>query len=260
MANSLFPESKSPFWIISCEHADNQIPDKFVHLFEGYDDLIESHQGWDTGAADITHKIAENVKTEPFIYPYTRLLIEPNRSPDHHQLFSKITKNLHDYEKQNLIENYYLPYRNRIKTHIKSALADRHSVIHLSIHTFTPVWKGKLRKVDIGLLYDPERKTEQKFCDVWRKKLRKLLPGLNIMMNRPYSGISDGLTSYLRLQLKSDKYIGIELEVNQKFLKYSTEWNNLKQMISLSLVKIDFPFLEPETNNRLNLKDKVLNE
>lgn len=241
MASSLSHEQTTSYWIASCEHAGKTVPVKYIPLFEKHSELLESHQGWDPGAEDLTHVIAQKINTETFVYSYTRLLIEPNRSIKHPQLFSAITKNLDNHEKQLLIENYYKPYRNRIEMSAKSALAEGNVVFHISVHTFTPVWKGKERMVDIGLLYDPGRKFEKKFSNKWGERLHSLCPKLKILMNQPYKGRSDGLTSYLRNQLNSEKYIGIELEVNQKFLTHPAKWNDLKKMIASSLENFDLP-------------------
>jgi predicted N-formylglutamate amidohydrolase len=38
--------------------------------------------------------------------------------------------------------------------------ASKKPVLHLSIHSFTPIWSGVERKVDIGILFDPDNKSE----------------------------------------------------------------------------------------------------
>ena len=49
-----------------------------------------------------------------FSQPYmiSRLLIEPNRSLHHPQLFSEFTRDLSEARKDEIIEEFYLPYRH----------------------------------------------------------------------------------------------------------------------------------------------------
>jgi predicted N-formylglutamate amidohydrolase len=90
-------------------------------------------------------------------------------------------------------------------------------IIHLSIHSFTPVWKGKIRTTDIGLLFDPDRKPELNFCEKLKSNLAGNFPDFTIDWNKPYAGVDDGFTTYLRLKWPEQEYLGIEIEVNQKY-------------------------------------------
>ena len=89
-------------------------------------------------------------------------------------------------------------------------------VIHVSSHSFTPELDGKVRRADVGLLYDPGRHGEAELCARWKASLAAIAPELRVRRNYPYAGKGDGLTSYLRLRFPPGAYVGIELEVNQK--------------------------------------------
>jgi predicted N-formylglutamate amidohydrolase len=94
------------------------------------------------------------------------------------------------------------------------ATGDR--VLHISVHTFTPVLHGVTRNADIGLLYDPSRKSEKQFAELWGAKLSALG---RVRNNYPYKGTNDGHTTALRRIFKQEVYLGIELEVNQTMTK-----------------------------------------
>src|SRR5690606_12505571 len=91
----------------------------------------------------------------------TRLLVELNRSLHHPRLFSEISKPLSREEKRKVIRQHYTPYRQRAEQAIGEQIQSGDEVIHLSVHTFTPVLNGDVRKADIGLLYDPSRAAEK---------------------------------------------------------------------------------------------------
>ncbi|NJW55731.1 N-formylglutamate amidohydrolase, partial [Salinimicrobium sp. CDJ15-91] len=91
-------------------------------------------------------------------------------------------------------------------------------VLHISVHTFTPELEGEVRTADVGLLFDPAREEEADFCKRFQKSLFKQDKELQVKFNYPYLGIDDGFTTYLRQKFPK-QYLGIELEVNQKFIK-----------------------------------------
>ena len=200
--------------IITCEHAGNRVPEPFLPLFANQDTELNSHRGWDPGAWNMAVSLARLLRTEAHGCHTTRLLIEPNRSIDSDQLFSHLTRHLPATEKQNLIDTIYLPYRNRVEKAIAEA---QKPTLHLSIHTFTPVFNNQTRTVDIGLLFDPGRHSEKEFCEAFIHKLSDQFPHLTLRFNEPYQGIDDGLTTYLRTRFDASAYLGIEIEVNQKW-------------------------------------------
>lgn len=204
-----------PSFIITCEHAGNKIPDGYEHLFKDSDDILMSHRGWDPGAYHIAEYLSQRLQCNLHSCSFTRLLIEANRSLHHDQLFSEYSRNLSDIVKTALIEEIYTPYRRAVEDQI--AVSPK-PVVHLSIHSFTPIWHGVTRMVDIGLLFDPSRFSEVNFCSAYKANLENLLPGMLIKNNEPYQGIDDGFATYLRTRYGAEEYAGIELEINQKYV------------------------------------------
>ncbi len=203
--------------VVSCEHAGKYIPKQFESWFKNADELLDSHRGWDIAALDIGKNVARHLEAPFYFQKVSRLLIEANRSLDNKELFSSITMHLPQQDKQYLIDHYYLPYRNEVEEAIANAIANGQQVVHISVHTFTPVLNGIERTVDIGILYDEAKGTESAFAHQWQDRLSWLLPNMCVMRNVPYNGADDGFTTYLRTKFKEEEYCGIELEVNQKF-------------------------------------------
>lgn len=215
--------------LITCEHAGNVVPASYAHLFTNAARDLESHKGWDPGAWDIALHLGTAFKQEPIGIHTTRLLIELNRSLFHPQLFSEYSQSLSTVEKENLIRDIYLPYRNRIEEIISKSPKP---ILHLSIHSFTPVWNGQIREVDIGLLFDPDRKMESAFCELLKREIDNRLAAIQCKFNDPYKGIDDGFTTYLRGKFSDPEYLGIEIEVNQKFIG---DLEPIKSLITESL-------------------------
>ncbi|WP_460880756.1 N-formylglutamate amidohydrolase [Pontibacter rugosus] len=141
-----------------------------------------------------------------------------------------------------MINNIYKPYRDQVEGIIHDfVMADRR-VLHVAVHTFTPELDGIERDADIGLLYDPKRKPEAEFARKWKKLLLEQDESLLVRFNYPYLGISDGFPTYLRRKFKDEQYMGIEIEVNQKFILDKQQgWEQLQQTIKSSLQQLVHP-------------------
>jgi predicted N-formylglutamate amidohydrolase len=197
-------------------------------------EVLQTHRGWDPGALPLARRIAASLQVPLHEGSVSRLLVELNRSPGHPRQFSEFTGNLPDEQKQQLIETYYEPHRRAVADHVAQSLRQQSGntpVIHLSIHTFTPVLDGVPRRADLAWLYDPKRRAEQAWCKRWQDALRDHCPTLQLRCNYPYRGSSDGLTTTLRRQF-GPRYLGIEIEVNQRWpLDEPKGWESLQQSI-----------------------------
>jgi predicted N-formylglutamate amidohydrolase len=226
--------------VLSCEHGGNRVPPPYRSLFRGKRAVLDSHRGWDSGALDLARAIATSLDAPLVANTVSRLLIEPNRSPGHPQLFSEFTRRLPREEKERIRALYYDPHRGAVEAVVRSALRTHARVVHIGVHTFTPVLDGRRRRADAGLLYDPARRMETIFCDLWMIALARVAPSLHVRRNYPYRGTSDGLTTALRRKFPAARYLGIELEVNQA-IAGGAEWSRTRRDIvrSVQLVTDD---------------------
>jgi len=223
-------------FIISCEHASNNIPAEWGHLFASLDAKkdLNTHLGIDIGAKKIAEYFSDELSCDLFLADYSRLLIELNRSLDNPKLFSKYTQNISDTNKQDIIKDFYNPYRIQVENLIKKYINQNNKVFHFSIHSFTPVLNDKVRTTDIGLLYDPNKIQEKEFC----KELKKIYLKDNrykLKLNYPYRGTSDGFTTYLRAKFDASKYLGVEIEFNQKYFINNKFDETLAQSVTSTL-------------------------
>lgn len=221
--------------ILTCEHGGNSIPAKYESYFKNHKPL-QSHRGYDLGALNL-FQFLKPLFDSSFYSTASRLLIELNRSLHHKQLFSEITGDFDKREKDYIIKHYYAPYRNKIESKIKNYISSQNTVLHFSIHSFTPSLNGIERNCDIGLLFDSTNKTERSYCKNLKSALLKENPNLKVRFNYPYLGKADGFTTYLRKRFPSN-YMGIEIEVNQKFVTNGIINLELKQTVYKAIAKI----------------------
>ncbi|MDR9456238.1 MAG: N-formylglutamate amidohydrolase [Salegentibacter sp.] len=219
--------------VLTCEHAFNEIPEGYKTLFSGANKILNSHRGYDPGALDLLEHL-KALGDFTYTHKISRLLVEVNRSIGHPHLFSEFTKGLSTVEKNKIIAFWYNPFRTEVEDRIKKLIEKGETVIHLSVHSFTPILNDDIRSADIGLLYDPSRKEEKVFCKDLKSKLREEDSTLKIRFNYPYLGKADGFTTYLRNKFP-ENYSGIELEVNQKFVNNNRMDEKLKETVFISL-------------------------
>ncbi len=222
----------SNFFLITCEHGGNRIPSRYRDFFRANAHLLHTHEGYDSGALRMAREFSKALQAPLLISTVSRLLIDLNRSPHHPKLYSEALRHAPTNVREELFHHYYLPYRTNAETQIAQAIAAGARVIHVSCHSFTPELEGKIRNADIGLLYDPNRTTEVALCRCWRTALQIAAPTLRIRMNYPYTGTSDGFTRYLRHRFPGNRYLGIELEINQKHVHAGgTHWQFVRSAI-----------------------------
>ena len=219
--------------ILTCEHAFNTIPQEYQDFFINAEEILESHRGYDPGALDLFSEL-KDLADFSFFHKTGRLLVEVNRSKGHSNLFSEFTKKLSKTSKIKLLNEYYFPYRNSVEDAISELIKKGEKLLHFSVHTFTPNLDEEIRNTDIGLLYDPSRIGEKEFCINFKRNLKDQKPDLKIRFNYPYLGKADGFTTYLRKRFP-ENYMGIELEVNQKFVNNNKMNSGLKEQIFSAL-------------------------
>lgn len=217
---------------LSCEHAGNEVPTELRSFFAGHEDVLHTHRGLDIGALDLLLALRPLAAQSAYT-TLSRLCIDMNRSEGHPQLFSSFMSGLAPRQRQMLLQRYR-DHRSRFTARMSKAIAEGGDVLHIAVHSFTPVLNGVERRMDIGLLYDPSRAHERSFCHTWRKAILQRMPEVVVRMNQPYKGIADGFPTALRKVFPAH-YAGIELEVNQRSAHGGRMDKGLKATLSETL-------------------------
>lgn len=219
--------------ILTCEHAGNAVPQRYARLFEGCQDVLASHRGHDIGALALAETLSRTLSARLYATTATRLLIDCNRSPGNaRSLFSEFTRTLDPRERAFILDSYHRPHWNAVESAVASEIQRGKGVLHLGVHTFTPVLKGRTRRADVGLLYDPSRPLETGLCRWWQEALCAAAPKLTVRRNYPYRGTGDSLPGHLRIRFPEDGYLGIEIEVNQQHaVGGGRGWSRIRKVI-----------------------------
>lgn len=209
--------------VLTCEHAGREVPARYADRFatQTAATALDGHRGWDPGASDLAMAVALRLGAPLVEQHVTRLLVECNRSIGHPALWSDFSRDLSAADKERIVTRYWWSHRRSVE---RALDASPPPVVHVGVHTFTPVWNGHRRATDVGLLCDPSRPGEVRLVEEWRAALavRPATRHLTVHRNRPYRGWTDGLTTSLRSQRLPEHYLGIELEVSQALVPVSS--------------------------------------
>ncbi len=226
--------STAPTLVLTCEHADHRIPRRYAALFAGAEDVLASHRGWDPGALRLARLLARRLERPLLVTHWSRLLVESNRSPSNPRIWSSFTKGLPREERQEILDRYWLPHREDVEAAIRRIVNRGGHVVHVAVHSFTPVIDGAVRNADVGLLFDSRRPREATFARRWGQHLRERALGLRVRFNYPYRGCTDGLAAWLRRRHPAARYVGFELEVNQA-RSAAPGWREVGEALAASL-------------------------
>lgn len=213
------PRRRFDTLLLTCEHGGNQIPARYKSHFRGEDDLLATHRGYDIGALPVAKTLAKEMGVPLFFSITSRLVVDLNRSLGHKTAFSEFTSGLPDGEKEHITARYYTPYRQSVTEWLDQAIKAKKRVLHLSIHSFTPILKGEVRNAEIGILYDPKRPLELAFAHDLHRQLDGMQDLYRVRRNYPYLGYADGFQTALRKRYGAKVYAGLEIEMNQGISK-----------------------------------------
>lgn len=216
--------------MLTCEHASNKLPAAFKKAVPA--EVLKTHRAYDIGACSVFRKLVKFAKPEFYCEgKFSRLFVDLNRTITNKSAFSEYYDALEASDKSAAEKAkaqaiaYWQEYRAAIEKFVDSALKPKTraaksepEIVHLGIHSFTPVLNGKVRNADIGILYDPTRPQERAYANVIKAEIKRLYPAMKVRFNYPYKGSSDGLTTTLRKKF-GPRYAGLEIEINQKFFQ-----------------------------------------
>jgi predicted N-formylglutamate amidohydrolase len=166
-------ENFSPFEAISgdlagkalviCDHASNAIPREYEDLGLSRE-ALQRHIAFDIGAAEVARTLAVRLGVPAVLSTFSRLLIDPNRGSDDPTLVmcysdgaivpgnARADGGEIGYRR----DRYWAPYRDKIAMTVDAMTATGEPPAIVSIHSFTPYWRGDARPWKVGVLWDKD--------------------------------------------------------------------------------------------------------
>jgi len=190
-----FNPQGDPAIILVCDHASNFIPPEYAALGLPAGRL-ETHIAWDIGAAAVTRTMAGALGAPAILGTHSRLLVDLNRGEDDPTLVMKLSDGAiipgnamaDEAEIRQRTRRYYHPYHDAVSSLIAGARSRGMAPVIVSIHSFTPEWKGKPRPWHVGVLWS--RRDARLSCRLL--EVLRAEPDLCVGDNQPYSGELEG--------------------------------------------------------------------
>ncbi|MFZ1814750.1 MAG: N-formylglutamate amidohydrolase [Rhizobiaceae bacterium] len=197
VADLVNPAATGPF-ILVCEHASSRMPPSYASLGLPAS-ARRSHVAWDPGALAVARHLSSLLDSPLIAHRYSRLLYDCNRPPEsagavvaRSEVFD-IPGNtgLSPEELNRRADLFYHPFREQL-----GELIEMHHGVGapalVTIHSFTPVYHGRKREVEVGILHDEDDRLAREMLAHADR-----FGGLVVRENEPY-GPTDGVTHTLK--------------------------------------------------------------
>ncbi|MCY1127414.1 N-formylglutamate amidohydrolase [Frigidibacter sp. RF13] len=205
--------------LIVCEHASNHFPEEFGTLGLSEADR-RAHIAWDSGALGIARGLSARLNATLVRATVSRLIYDLNRPPDatgamptKSEIFDiPGNASVDDAERLRRTQAIYLPFHARLHAEIAARIAAGRPPVIVTIHSFTPVYFGKARAVEFGVIHDADPALALATVEAARA-----LTDLRVELNEPYSA-ADQVTHTLRLQATPYGLRNVMLEIRNDLI------------------------------------------
>jgi predicted N-formylglutamate amidohydrolase len=181
---------------------------------------LASHIAWDIGVAGVAQRLSAALDA-PFVsQPYSRLVIDCNRSVGAPDSIAKESGGVPIPGNQALsaasagarARHIFHPYHAHIRGLLHRRQRRSQPTFLVALHSFTPVFMGKVRPWHVGVLYG----RDSRFAEVLLGLLR-LEPGIDVGDNEPYSA-ADGTDFTIAEHGERRRLPHVEIEIRQDLI------------------------------------------
>lgn len=205
--------------LLVCEHASRRLPERYGTLGLSQDALA-SHIAWDPGALAVAQLMARRLDATLIYQRFSRLIYDCNRPPESPAAMRDVSEvfripgneNLSDAERSLRTSSLYLPFQARIREEIGVRRQRGRRTVLVTIHSFNPVYFGKRREVEIGILHD----TDSRLADAMLSAAAGTR-GYRVKRNEPY-GPADGVTHTLELHALPAGLLNVMIEIRNDLI------------------------------------------
>ena len=186
--------------VLVCEHAANAFPEPWGDLGLTAAQR-QAHIAWDPGALGLARGLSAALDSVLVHAPVSRLIHDCNRAPDMAGAMPARSE-IHDIpgnaaispaERALRAAAVYAPFHATLQ-----AVIARHQALGLrpalvTVHSFTPVWHGEPRSLELGVIHDSDDRLARAVLAVAGNRTR-----LRAALDEPYCA-ADDVTHTLRL-------------------------------------------------------------
>ncbi|WP_171174619.1 N-formylglutamate amidohydrolase [Ruegeria sp. HKCCD8929] len=203
--------------VLLCEHASNRIPAEYDGLGLSEADRA-SHAAWDPGARTLTLRLSRALDAPVVASTVSRLVYDCNRPPEAASATPERSETigvpgnvgLSQQARDARAAAIYAPFCKAVAQVLDARGPE---TVLVTVHSFTPVYFGQPRAVELGLLHDEDSRLVDAMLDHVDH-----VPHRHTERNEPY-GPADGVTHSLRLHALGRGLANVMLEVRNDLLR-----------------------------------------
>jgi predicted N-formylglutamate amidohydrolase len=204
----------SPLFL-TADHAGRTIPRSLGRL--GLPEAeLERHIAWDIGIAGVTERLSAALDATAVLQTYSRLVIDCNRNPAVPSSIPEISEitpipgniGLLPEQREARRRAIFDPYHARIE----ALLNARQHAVYVAMHSFTPLFKGESRAMQVGVLYNRDPRLANIMLDQLRAE-----PDLVVGDNAPYA-VSDETDYGVPMHAERRGLAHVEIEIRQDLI------------------------------------------
>ena len=209
--------------LLLCDHASNALPPAYGRLGLP-DDAFGRHIAYDIGARRATEAAAEALGAPALLTTFSRLLIDPNRGADDPTLVMRLSDGavvpgnarIDEGEIERRRAAFFRPYHDAVADTLRRMAATGTVPAVVSIHSFTPSWKGVPRPWHVGLLWDDDPRLAAPLFAALRAEPDLQPADERVGDNEPYDGALPGDT--IDTHATRNGYPNVLVEVRQDLM------------------------------------------
>ena len=215
--------------VLVCEHASAHIPEQYDGLGLSPSDR-NSHAVWDPGAMALAEELSHRLQAPLVASGVSRLVYDCNRPPSSPSAMPARSEvinvpgntALSQAERDARAATFYAPFCGALREAVERVDAP----ILVTVHSYTPVFHGQTRAVEIGILHDSDTRLADAMLDLSHQHT-----SANVQRNAPY-GPEDGVTHTLKEHGVAHGHLNVMLEVRNDLLETAVQQSEMAQMIS----------------------------
>jgi len=226
-------QGRSPVVLI-CEHAANRLPQALGDLGLAASEF-QRHIAWDIGAESVSRRLSRLIDAPLLLQRYSRLAYDCNRPPESPDAVPEVSettvipgnRKLSAEDRLARTSSIYRPFHEGVSAFLDRRAAFGLKSVLISIHSFTPVYKGKTRSVELGILHDRDTSLSS--------RLIKAFPNVDARLNEPY-GPKDGVLHTLNLHGFVRGLPHAMIEIRNDFVAAARGQDEWAQRLSVPLI------------------------
>lgn len=214
----LRPDGNSDFFL-TADHAGRAVPRRLGDLGVPATEW-ERHIAWDIGIAAVTERLSQALDAAAVLQNYSRLVIDCNRRPDWESSIPIVSEDtpvpgnrgISPADRESRRREIFDPYHRRIAELLDGRKAAGRRTVLVAMHSFTPVFRGEQREVEVGVLYNRDARLAAIMLDLLRAE-----GDLAVGDNAPYA-ITDSSDYTVPVHGEARALAHVEIEIRQDLI------------------------------------------